>query len=332
MKEDFRKNPSNNMSQYVFAPRIHGLILALLDTGYFDNRKNDRKLDTRESLFRDLTVNIKLYLNNEDRKLVESNPAFANAACEGIISEAIRNKLIELIQVNMHSDETVRLKLLKRTYDTISDLIRVNEDEANNIMICKMVYKHVYDSKDGGEYLAALFGEDNLIGFLINLLALKMKLDVIEKDDIPKLDTYMSLYAWTKELGKAQNDPLWQELMVMNSEQINELKEKLKVKATMNIDYKKLMDRANDFFDHNNPEELQLLSDLELITRDRILLKQLKKENMKIIKRFYEASFAKDMYDMINDLFNGNLNTQTIREFQRIDSIAKIRNQTGKQS
>lgn len=60
--DDFRKEPGNSKSMYLFPPKIHGLILTLLDTGYFDNRKNERLLSTRENLHRELTVNVDLYL------------------------------------------------------------------------------------------------------------------------------------------------------------------------------------------------------------------------------------------------------------------------------
>ena len=40
----FRKNKENPKSMFLFQPETHGLLLTILDTGYFDNRKNDRML------------------------------------------------------------------------------------------------------------------------------------------------------------------------------------------------------------------------------------------------------------------------------------------------
>lgn len=55
---------------YQFKPEWHGLLFALMDTEYFDNRKNNRLLSTRESLYRDLVVNIEFYLHGKDQEVV----------------------------------------------------------------------------------------------------------------------------------------------------------------------------------------------------------------------------------------------------------------------
>lgn len=266
-KKDFRKDPDNDKSMYVFKPEVHGLLLTLLDTGYFDDRKNDRKLSTRENLYRDLTVNIKLYLKGEDRDFVFSNPAFACASCEGILSEAISLKMSKITNINMHSDESIRIKLMKRTYDALDKLTIENTDEAIHITSSKWVYSHVFNDHTGGEYLSALFGEDSLIGYLICLLALKVHSDKLDVEDLKKMTSYMALYIWVRELGEAQKDPLWVELSQMSIDEIDQLKEELSEGTDNNPDYAILMKRAREFFDTSRPEEAQLLKDLEFVTK-----------------------------------------------------------------
>lgn len=60
------------------------------------------------------------------------------------------------------------------------------------------------------------------------------------------------------------------------------------------------------------------------------MLENFGKNNVKIAHRFYEASFAKDMYEMLNVLENGDFNTPIIEELQRINSILNGVRKTGK--
>ena len=96
--KDFVKNPKVKKSKYLFKPEWQGLLMALMDTSYFDDRKNDRLLSTREKLYRDLTVNIDLYLDDRDKEIVKSYPGYKLACCEGKASEAISYDMQSLMR------------------------------------------------------------------------------------------------------------------------------------------------------------------------------------------------------------------------------------------
>lgn len=187
---------------YYFPPESHGLLLTILDTGYFDDRKNDRKLSTRENLYRDLTVNVDLYLQEDDLEMVRSNPAFTAAKCEGILSEAISFKIQHLIGNAMNSDETIRIQQLRRIYNALRDVEERNSTERNHLFSSKMVYKYAFGEtagiSEGVNIYKELFGAENLFDYLICLLAVRMNgLDFQGLKDGEKMN-YRTLYQKVK--------------------------------------------------------------------------------------------------------------------------------------
>lgn len=315
-KEDFRKEPGKN-SMYLFVPETHGIILTLLDTEYFDDRKNDRLLSTRENLYRDLTVNVDLYMKPIDRDIVISNPAFANAKCESILSDAINHKIQELLRCVMHTDEVIRVKLLKRTYDKLCQIVSENDKEDTNLWSSKLVYSHTFDDVEDGKYLKALFGADNLFVFLINLLALRLKGKNYEMLSENEKLTYPALYA----KAKTEEDPLWVELEDIN---IEDLMASQKDAVNLDEKYIDIIIKVSKILDSKDPDELQVLEDLISITQKRFIYKRMNNADKNISKRFYEASFAKDHFDLLNAFANGEFNTKTIHELHRINEVRNL--------
>ena len=125
--DDFKAKTGRH--PYQLKPEWHGLLFALMDTDYFDNRKNKRLLNTRDSLHRDLIVNIENYLNLNpaDKKIIENYPGYLIAKVESLSSEAIAFQMQTIVRDIMTSDDTIRFKLLRRTYDTLNQLILDNQ-------------------------------------------------------------------------------------------------------------------------------------------------------------------------------------------------------------
>lgn len=326
-EEDFRVRPITQHSRYVFPPETHGLILTLLDTGYFDNRKNARKLSTRENLYRELTVNIELYLRHseEDKNMVMSNPAFASAKCESILSEAINQKMTQVIRDAMNADEVIRLKLLKRTYDTLNKLCEDNETEIRHLFSSKLVYKYSFEDVLGKDFFEKLFEDDSLIKYLIHLLALRVNGKEFNELDGDEKLTYPLIYAHAAE--KAKEDKLWVELGELDP---NEVLEDLKIKCIADNKYESILMKALDLFDKNDADEMQLYRDLVYITQLRFMAKKLTVEGAEASKTFYEAAFSKDMFDMFNQFANGDFNSPVMEELRRIRMVSAINNKEEK--
>lgn len=317
---DFKRKPITDKSPYIFPPEIHGLLLVLLDCEYFDNRKNNRKLSTRETLYHDLTVNVELYLNDTDKGVVLSNPAFANAKCESMLSEAINGKMHQLIRDAMHADEVIRLKLLKRIYDELSDLVDRNQAESRHIFCSKMVYKHTFTGGQDEDYLMALFEADTLVKFIVDLLAIRLKGKAYKTLAESEKIKYTALYAQAAE--QAMEDALWVELGDNSPEQVLE---DIKNKAIDDTKYKDLLLKAQKLFDMQDSEELQLYHDLICILQMRFIAKNTTADVIGISKKFYEAAFSKSIYDLLGEFSNFNSDTLILQELRRINQVTKLR-------
>ena len=115
--EDFKKNPDYSKSPYCIKPEWQGLLVALMDSGYFEGRKNDRKLKTRADLNRQLAENVEKYLGSEDKRIVMENPAFINAELESRLSKHINERMVRFTESAIAQDKWDILNRLMKLGD-----------------------------------------------------------------------------------------------------------------------------------------------------------------------------------------------------------------------
>lgn len=314
-KKDFVKNPKVQKSKYEFKPEWHGLLMTLMDTEYFDNRHNDRLLSTRETLYKDLVVNIEIYLENDDKESIKSFPGYLNAKCESLASEAIAFQIQELIRTAMHVDEVVRLRLLKKIHNTLDELIAENNEEYNRIWSTKLVYSHRFDNTEDGELLSALFSADKLPLFIVEMLAYKMKKKVSGMQSKEEQLNYRMLY----DQAGIDNP-----VTLVSESEYEEFTSEINKKSFDNTQFESLMKRIYSVMNMNNPIEKQLynafwdMAKIYLI-RDKINIEELKKS-----KKIYEAAFKQDMFDLLNEFANGDWNSPAIKELQRVQNLEEV--------
>lgn len=65
---------------------MSGTTSCLINSEYFDGRKNDRRLKTRSDLNNQLAKNVREYLTDSDKQLVLNNPSYVNAELEAQLS------------------------------------------------------------------------------------------------------------------------------------------------------------------------------------------------------------------------------------------------------
>lgn len=321
VKKDFVKNSQVKKSKYEFKPEWHGLLMTLMDTEYFDNRHNDRLLSTRETLYRDLVVNIEIYLQNEDKETIKSFPGYLNAKCESLASEAIAFQIQELIRTAMHTDEVVRLRLLRRIHNTLDKLIAENNEEHNRIWSTKLVYSHSFDDTEDGEFLSALFDADKLPLFIVNMLAYKVKKGGMQskKEQL----NYRAIY----DQARIDNP-----VKLVAESEYEEFTSEINRKSFDNAQFESLMKRICSVMDLNSPIEKQLYNAFCEVAkiyciRDKIGIEEIEKS-----KKIYEAAFKQDIFDLLNEFANGDWNSPTLKELQRVQSLeGVIRNKIEKE-
>ena len=315
-KEDFRMTPGNPKSKFVFKPNVQGIILLLLDTGYFDERKNDRLLSTRENLYREIVVNANVYLNDADRKVITTSPAFMNAECESILTEKINFKMQAIIQTIMHSDENVRLKLMSDCYDKLSQIDDDAARVATRALSTKWVYSHCFDKDSNGDLYKGLMSADNLLFFIVSVLAFRVKLPGVNElqngEELTCQNLYSSVITEEPFVLSDMSDKVYAEELV-HSRNLDEKRQQIfdKVKAALNAE---------------DSEEAEVLSDLEFVLKCRDYWEKLSGDEAKVSKRAYEAAMRNDMYDILNKFANGPYDSPTMEELRRLDRLRNLGN------
>lgn len=294
---------------YQFKPEWHGILFALMDTEYFDNRKNSRLLGTRESLYRDLVVNIDFYLCEKDQEIVKSYPGYSNAKCEGIASEVINYQIQNLIRDAMHSDETIRLRLLRRIYNVLNELIEQNAKENSRIFASKCVYKHTFDDEKNGKFLSSLLDADKLPIFMAELLALKVNGVIYDElADTDKL-LYKNIYE------AAQID---EPIPFPDMEEFETFFSNINNKAEQDNHFQNLIVKLYNVMDMEDPMEKQLFIDFENVARARFISDKISEEELCKSKKFFESAMQEDMFDLLNEFINGAWKSPVIIELRRI--------------
>ena len=310
--KDFVKNPNLKKSKYLFKPEWQGLLMALMDTNYFDDRKNDRLLNTRENLYHDLIVNIDLYLDAKDQEIVKSYPGYKLAYCECKAIEYINSDIQCLIRNAMHADETIRLKMLSDIHDALSELNENNNRMSSQIWANKLVYK----SNINNRYLEKLFESDSLPLFMVELLALKVKEKKYSTFIEEGILTYEKLYA----AAKIENP-----MELPSNEDYDKFIEDIDKKLDENDYYNDMINRIESIINIDNPIERQLLCDFKNITRNRLMMEGLNRNEIKKMKKYIDACMQRNMFDILNMFLNDEkLDTPLTVELSRIRDMKPI--------
>lgn len=296
---------------YQFKPEWHGLLFALMDTEYFDNRKNNRLLSTRKSLYRDLVANIEVYLYGKEREIVKSYPGYLNAKYEGIASEEINYQIQNLIRDAMHSDETIRLRLLRRIHDVLNELIEQNGKEISRMWSSKLVYKHTFDDAKDGKFLSSLLYAEELPIFMAELLALKV--NGVTYDELADADKllYKNIYA------ASQID---ESIPLPNKEDFAAFFKDINNKADNDNHFENLIGRLHTVMNLEDPMEKQLFTDFWNVARARFVSCKISEEELSKSKKFFESAMQANMFDLLNKFANGDWDSPVITELQRITS------------
>lgn len=315
-KEDFRKMPNNPKSKFVFKPEVQGILLLLLDTGYFDERKNDRLLSTRENLYREIVVNAALYLNDMDEQVITTSPGFMNAACESILSEKINFRMQALIRTIMHADETVRLKLLEDSYETLTELNERAMRVASRALSTKWVYAHAFGQDREGDLYKGLMSADNLLHFIVMVLAFRVKLPGVNTLPNGEPLTCQNLYA----------SVITEEPFVLSDADTKAHCEEIVNEKAVEGDRARILEKVSAVLDPENPAEKKALEDFEFVLKCHEYWESLSGDEAKASKRMYEAAMQEDMLDILYKFANGPYDSPAIKELQRLGKLRDLGN------
>ncbi|WP_225340556.1 hypothetical protein [Lysinibacillus capsici] len=280
---------------YAIDPKFHGLLLTILDTNYFDGRKNKRNLINREELFSDLVENINIYLLEEDMQEIMNNSSYLNAVLESELTKRLSNELVILFRELFHADSRVRYRMMKYVIESISKTRKWISSTDAKIFTDKMVYGARIareENKVNAEILKEKIRSDSLEEFIIKCLADKVnqrKRD--EESDEEEIIGYPTIYL---------TDLLYQLNFNNNNEIERHLKE-LDDKLSSQEQYKRIEDKAKEILNTENPLESVIYNELINLCKIYLVAPLVTTKEYGKIQDFIEESMQKDKWDILRE-------------------------------
>ncbi|EES48075.1 hypothetical protein NE172_06955 [Clostridium botulinum] len=307
----FKHDAKEKGIKYEFKPQYHSLLLTLMATDCFDNRKNERRISTRGELYSQLLENINKYLNEKDKKNIKSNPIYVNSVLESYLTEKINIELTELLRSMYHSDPVGRYQFMIETLSNFHSLRELIDKSESKVMSAKMVYAHTLDELEDAKYQKGLFKSNSLDEFIINYLALKMAGKgyeyIYEDEELSLPATYLAVNMFNISI-KDDND----------------IKEKIKEIDSLISNEKRYIEivkKAENILNIKDPIEAEIYQDLKERVAIRYLRPYVSSEEYERTIRFVESCIAEDKFDIINKLLEigrSHMTNEQIAEIMKI--------------
>ena len=308
---EFKLDPSKSRSKYEIKPGYHSLLLTLLNTDYFDGRKNDRKLSTRAKLYEQLINNIDNYLSNNDEKIIKEHPAYVNAILEEHLSKHINIELTALLRTLYHSDPVMRYQLMIEFLNSLLNLRKWMDNIDSKMISTKMVYAHELDELKDAKYQKGIFESINLDEVIIKFMALRMHGETYEyiSDDEKLSPAAMCLAA------KLFN------ITVKDDADIKRILDQIDEMISNNKRYKEIMEKAEKILNLEDPQEAQVYIDLQERCKIQYIRPEVSLEDYERTVRFTESCIADDKWDIINKFLQLGRRNMTREQMDKIMAI-----------
>lgn len=288
--DDFKENPENPKSSYCIRPECQGLLIVLINSEYFDGRKNDRRLKTRSDLNNQLAKNVREYLTDSDKQLVLNNPSYVNAELEAQLSRQINQQLITLLRTMYHVSPVIRYKLMM---EFLKQLVSLNDwmsRQDSKETAARMVYAHELDEIHDALYQKGLFSSKSLDELLINLLAFRMH---------DKEFTYIKDNEEMTPIGVYLATLIFQGGFPEESEAQKKMNDIDRAVENQSL-YQCIQEKAKKILDLSNPFEEQMYYDLMNMAKIRCCTPYVSPEEYDRMVRFTESAIANDKWDILS--------------------------------
>lgn len=313
--KDFKHGPSNGWSKYELKPEYHSVLFALMNTDYFDGRRNDRRLSTRARLYEQLASNIENYLPEEEKKVVKANPAYVNAVLESFLSNHINGELSALLRALYHSDTVLRYELMIRFLENLILFRKWIESLDSKTVAVRMVYAHNLDELEDAKYQKGLFESVTLDQFLIHYLALQVhnqKYEYISDKEILSMPA-MRLAAELFHIKVDGNQPVKETLARMDAEIENQSR------------YKEIVEKAEKILNLRDPVEHSVFETLKQLISIQYLCPEVTPEDYERTVRFTESAIADDKWDLVNKFVQFGRQHMSKEDIDALDDFIKKR-------
>ncbi|MCM3569352.1 hypothetical protein [Neobacillus mesonae] len=287
-KEDFQWN-----GVYKIDPRFHGLLLTLLDSNYFDGRKNKRRLSTRGELYSSLVDNVKVYLNDEDKREIMDHPSYTNAELEGKLTERLSSELALLFRELYHADSTVRYRMMKYVIENISETRKWITETDTRIFTGKLMFgaKIAADEHDeNAKLLKEKIQSDSLEDYIMMCLADKVHgKESVEEADEESIIGYPAIYLTDLLYDLTNKDVIESELKDIDEN------------ITSSERFKLIEEKAKQILNMEDPFEGLIYNSLIHLLKIYLVTPYVSMKESREIMDFIEKAMEKDKWDILRE-------------------------------
>ena len=291
--DDFRKNAADIRSKYELKPEYHATLLTLVNTDYFDGRRNDRRLSTRAEPYKQLTSNIEKYLPEPEKEAVKSNPSYVNAVLEEELSEHINRELGAVLRGMYHMDSVMRYAVMIHFLDNLRPFRQWVEFLDYKGAAARMECSNILNHMDADIFQKRMLESETLDEFLIHYLALQVHHEkyeyVSDAETLPMLALYLLTHLFPM-VGIDKNSSV--------SEMLQQIEAQIENKPR----YQELTEKAGRILDLNDPAELKVFSALKDLIKIQYLCPEVTPEEYDRMIKYTELVIAEDKWDLIHKL------------------------------
>lgn len=287
-EDDFRTGPRK---AYQFGPEYNALLLILMASDCFNEKRNKNRVSTRMERNRQLLDGIKAYLDDDEEtsNLLNSHPTYYTAKLEDCLSRKINNELSQLTKYLYHMDSTVRYRFMYTFLSTIEKFKRELQWEDIKISSARLAYAHELDQTKDCDIQKAFFEAATLEQLLIVLIAYKKRGGKL---------FYVSESEELSPPGVALANELFEFEKV--SPTIQDILSAFQSETESQTRYKEITNGIKQVLNMDDPAEEQLFRRLDSMIKVQYLQPYVSSEEYNKMIRFTESNIAENKYVMLN--------------------------------
>lgn len=308
-EDDFKKD-----RKFFFEPRYHGLLLSLLDTTLFDDRKNDRKLVTKRKINAQVARNIDKYLEDDDKSLIKETPMYLTARIEDEIFNRINMETSAILRSLYHTDSAVRWKSLLEYLEAVKKLRRSVQRRESDTMAKRLVYAHSFEEREDALWQKGLFEAETLENLIIKLLAYRVNGKFHDQNLSPE-DMFPALFL-VKKLFRYSG---------FTEESVEKILADVDDHVKNSKRYKTVDDKARKILDLEDPYERNIYDMLMFYTNISFLMKYTEAKDYQNMERYMESVVKYDIWDILNLFVNYGRKDYTPEELELIRKCQSYR-------
>lgn len=294
-EKDFKKDPNNSKSAYVIKIEWQKLLFSFMKSNYFEGRKNEQKLSTREKLYRQLLKNIDEILDDVDTNLIKKNAAYANAKLEVELTERINKIMQSILRTLYHLDPCIRYTLMNEFLSTLTSI-----DKNIGLIDCrlesmKLVYNQCeQDIQKHEDCEKWLFTARELDEYMLALLACR----VHGKDTDDEGDEYIIREATIMFIREMFG------IQILPVTKIGEIIQQADHAIENDLRYNEIKKKADELLNKDEPYEFFIYRTLLSMVRVLYLRPFVSDDEYKMMSRFVETVVADDKYSLLTKLLS----------------------------